>query len=91
MEKGPVASISSNPAPETSKEKPKGPKKKQKGPKTHQGKGKHKANWNRAYTQGYRIPNLEPAALDSIFNMGRTLMEFTAKEKETLNRTFPRK
>ncbi|MBW0512206.1 hypothetical protein O181_051921 [Austropuccinia psidii MF-1] len=88
---GPVASTSSKPPPEVSKDKPKGPQKKQKGPKNHQGKGKGKANWHRPYPQGYRIPKLEPSAVDSVFNMARTLMEFTAKEQERMNRTFPRK
>ncbi|MBW0553133.1 hypothetical protein O181_092848 [Austropuccinia psidii MF-1] len=55
------------------------------------GKGKGKANWHRTYPQGYRIPKLEPSAVDSVFNMARILMEFTAKEQETMNRTFPRK
>ncbi|MBW0550817.1 hypothetical protein O181_090532 [Austropuccinia psidii MF-1] len=91
LEEGPVASTSSKPSPEASKEKPKGPQKKKKGPKKHQGKGKGKANWNRPYPQGYRIPKLEPSAMDSVFNMSRTLMEFTAKEKERMNRTFPHK
>ncbi|MBW0541618.1 hypothetical protein O181_081333 [Austropuccinia psidii MF-1] len=85
---GPVASTSSKPAPEVSKEKPKGPQKKQKGPKNHQGKGKGKENWHRPYPQGYRIPKLEPSAMDSVSNMARTLMELTDKEKEILNRTF---
>ncbi|MBW0591231.1 hypothetical protein O181_130946 [Austropuccinia psidii MF-1] len=88
---GPVASNSSKPAPEVFKDKPKGPQKKQKGPKRHQGKGKGKANWHRPYPQGYRIPKLEPSSVDSVFNMARTLIEFTAKEKERMNRTFPRK
>ncbi|MBW0565097.1 hypothetical protein O181_104812 [Austropuccinia psidii MF-1] len=79
---GPVASTSSKPAPEVSKDKPKRPHKKQKGPKNHQGKGKGKENWHRAYPQGYRIPKLEPSAVDSVFNISRTLMEFTAKEQE---------
>ncbi|MBW0555232.1 hypothetical protein O181_094947 [Austropuccinia psidii MF-1] len=57
---GPVASTSSKPTSEMSKDKPKGPQKKQKGPKNHQGKGKGKANWHRTYPQGYRIPKLEP-------------------------------
>ncbi|MBW0504512.1 hypothetical protein O181_044227 [Austropuccinia psidii MF-1] len=86
---GPVASTSSKPAPEVSKDKPKGPQKKQRGPKNHQGKGKGKANWHRPYPQGYRIPKLEPSAVDSVFNMARNLMEFTAKEQERMNRTFP--
>ncbi|MBW0500961.1 hypothetical protein O181_040676 [Austropuccinia psidii MF-1] len=89
LEEGPVASTRSKPAPETSKEKPKGPQKKKKGPKNHQGKGKGKENLHRPYSQGYRIPKLEPSAMDSVFNMARTLMEFTAKEKERMNRTFP--
>ncbi|MBW0565040.1 hypothetical protein O181_104755 [Austropuccinia psidii MF-1] len=84
---GPVASTSSKPAPEISKDKPKEPQKNKKGPKNHQGK----ANWHRPYPQGYRIPKLEPSTVDSVFNMARTLMEFTAKEQERMNRTFPRK
>ncbi|MBW0585715.1 hypothetical protein O181_125430 [Austropuccinia psidii MF-1] len=77
---GPVASTSSKPAPEVSKENPKGPQKKEKGFKNHKGKGKGKANWHKPYPQGYRIPKLGPSAVDSVFNMARTLMEFTAKE-----------
>ncbi|MBW0579171.1 hypothetical protein O181_118886 [Austropuccinia psidii MF-1] len=80
---GPVASTSSKPASEVSKEKPKGPQRKQKGPKNHQGKGKAKDNWHSPYPQGYRIPKLEPSAVDI------TLMEFTSKEQERMNRTFP--
>ncbi|MBW0477369.1 hypothetical protein O181_017084 [Austropuccinia psidii MF-1] len=91
LEEGPVASTSSKPDPETSKEKPKGSQKKKKGPKNHQGKGKGKENWHRPYPQGYRIPRLESSAMDSVFNMARTLMEFTAKEQERMNRTFPGK
>ncbi|MBW0556036.1 hypothetical protein O181_095751 [Austropuccinia psidii MF-1] len=89
--KGPVASTSSKPAPEVSKDKPKAPQKKQRGPKNHQGKGKGKANWHRPYPQRYRIPKLEPSEVDSVFNLAKTLMEFTAKEQERMNRTFPPK
>ncbi|MBW0581324.1 hypothetical protein O181_121039 [Austropuccinia psidii MF-1] len=84
LEEGPVASTSSKPAPEASKEK-------LKGLQNHQGKGKGKENWCRPYQQGYRIPKLEPSAMDSVFNMARTLMEFTSKEQEKMNRTFPHK
>ncbi|MBW0579104.1 hypothetical protein O181_118819 [Austropuccinia psidii MF-1] len=87
--KGPVASTSFKPAPEVSKDKPKGPQKKQRGPKNHQGNGKGKANWHRPYPQGYRIPKSKPPAVDSVFNMARTLMEFTAKEQKRMKRTFP--
>ncbi|MBW0478135.1 hypothetical protein O181_017850 [Austropuccinia psidii MF-1] len=86
---GPVASTSSKPDQEVSKDKPKVAPKKQKGPKNHKGKGKGKANWHRNYPPGYRIPKLEPSAVDIVFNMARTLMEFTAKEEERMNRTFP--
>ncbi|MBW0465364.1 hypothetical protein O181_005079 [Austropuccinia psidii MF-1] len=68
---GPVASTSSKPAPEMSKDKPKVPQKKHKGPKNHHGKGKGKGNWHRSYPQGYTIPKLEPSEVDSIFNMAR--------------------
>ncbi|MBW0574559.1 hypothetical protein O181_114274 [Austropuccinia psidii MF-1] len=71
----PVASTSSKPAPEVSNDKPKGPQNKNRGPKNHQRKGKGKANWHRLYPQGYRIPKLEPSAVDSVFDMARTLME----------------
>ncbi|MBW0521454.1 hypothetical protein O181_061169 [Austropuccinia psidii MF-1] len=88
---GPVVSTSFKPAPEVSNDKPKGPQKKQNGPKNNQGKDKGKSNWHRPYPQGYRIPKLEPSAVDSVFNMARTLMEFTSKEQERTNRTFPHK
>ncbi|MBW0512662.1 hypothetical protein O181_052377 [Austropuccinia psidii MF-1] len=84
---GPMSSTSSKPVLEVSKDKPKRPQKKQKGPKNHQAKGKVKANWHRPYPQGYRISKLEPPAPDSVFNMARSLMEFTAKEQER-KRTF---
>ncbi|MBW0587945.1 hypothetical protein O181_127660 [Austropuccinia psidii MF-1] len=87
----PVASTNSKPAPEVSKDKPKGPQKKQRGPKNHQSKGKRKANWHRPYPQGYRIPKLEPSDVESVYNMARTLMEFTARQQERMNRTFPKK
>ncbi|MBW0541450.1 hypothetical protein O181_081165 [Austropuccinia psidii MF-1] len=74
FEDGPVVSISSKTDAETSKEIPKGPQRKKKGPKNHQGKGKGKANWPIPYPQGYGIPKMEPSAMDSVFNMARTLM-----------------
>ncbi|MBW0555088.1 hypothetical protein O181_094803 [Austropuccinia psidii MF-1] len=84
-------STSSKPAPEASKEKPKGLQKKKKGPKNHQGKGKGKENLHIPYPQGYRITKFQPSAMDSVFNMARNLMEFTAKEHERIKRTLPRK
>ncbi|MBW0563153.1 hypothetical protein O181_102868 [Austropuccinia psidii MF-1] len=88
---GQVVSTSSKTALEVSKYKPKGPQKKQRGPKNNQGKGKGKDNWHRPYPQRYRIPKLQPSAVDSLFNMARTLVEFTAKEQKRMNRSFPHK
>ncbi|MBW0473420.1 hypothetical protein O181_013135 [Austropuccinia psidii MF-1] len=88
---GPVVSTSSKQAPEISKDKANRPQKKKKGSQNHQGKGKAKDNWHRLYPQGYRIPKLEPSAMDSVFNMAKTLMESTAKDQERINRTFPHK
>ncbi|MBW0550320.1 hypothetical protein O181_090035 [Austropuccinia psidii MF-1] len=34
------------------------------------------------------FPKLEPLAVDSVFNMARTLMEFTSKDQERMNKTF---
>ncbi|MBW0541342.1 hypothetical protein O181_081057, partial [Austropuccinia psidii MF-1] len=62
---GPVESTSSKPTPEVPKDKPKELQKKQKGPTNHKVKGKGKANWHRPYPQGYRIPKLEPSAMDN--------------------------
>ncbi|MBW0534047.1 hypothetical protein O181_073762 [Austropuccinia psidii MF-1] len=87
----PVVSTSSKPAAEVSKDNPKGPEKKQRGPNNCQSKCKGKANWHRPYQHGYRIPKLEPSAMASVFKMARNSMEFTAKEWERMNRTFPKK
>ncbi|MBW0542904.1 hypothetical protein O181_082619 [Austropuccinia psidii MF-1] len=86
--KSPVVSTRSKPASEMSKYKPKGLQKKQTGPKNHQSKGNGKENWHRPYPKAYRIPKLEPSAVDSVSNMARTLIEFTSKEQEVMNRTF---
>ncbi|MBW0593049.1 hypothetical protein O181_132764 [Austropuccinia psidii MF-1] len=64
--KSPVVSTGSKPSSEMSKYKPKGLQKKQKGPKNHQSKGNGKENWHRPYPKGYRIPKLEPSAVDSV-------------------------
>ncbi|MBW0592810.1 hypothetical protein O181_132525 [Austropuccinia psidii MF-1] len=53
--------------------------------------GQRQRQLAKTFPQGYRIAKLEPSAVDSVFNMARTLMEFTAKEQERMNRTFPRK
>ncbi|MBW0547243.1 hypothetical protein O181_086958 [Austropuccinia psidii MF-1] len=87
--KGPVVFTSSKPAPKMSKDNPKGPQNKQKAPKNHQVKGIGKSNWDRPYSQGYRISKLEPSVVESVFNMARNYMERTPKEQERMNRNFP--
>ncbi|MBW0538968.1 hypothetical protein O181_078683 [Austropuccinia psidii MF-1] len=67
---GPVVSTSHK----KSLEQPKGTQKKQRGPRKNQGKGKGKANWHISYPLGYRIPKLEPSAMESVSNLSRTLM-----------------
>ncbi|MBW0506616.1 hypothetical protein O181_046331 [Austropuccinia psidii MF-1] len=66
------------------------PNKPNKTPKTNQ-KGKAKPKWNKPYPQNYRIPKKEKTAMDNVFNMARTLMEFKNKEEERLNQSFPKK
>ncbi|MBW0464251.1 hypothetical protein O181_003966 [Austropuccinia psidii MF-1] len=75
---GPVVSTNSKPAAEQSKDNPKGPQKKQRTTKNNNFNGKGKSNLHRPYPQGYRIPKLESSVVDSVLNMARTLMEFTA-------------
>ncbi|MBW0590002.1 hypothetical protein O181_129717 [Austropuccinia psidii MF-1] len=48
-------------------------------------KGKAKSKWNKPYPQKYRIPKREKTAMENVFNMARTLMEFRNKEEERLN------
>ncbi|MBW0472087.1 hypothetical protein O181_011802 [Austropuccinia psidii MF-1] len=76
---GPLASTSSKPTPELPKNNPKGPQQRQRVPKSNQGKGKGKENSHRPYPPGYRIPRLEALAMESVFNVARSLIEFTAK------------
>ncbi|MBW0591904.1 hypothetical protein O181_131619 [Austropuccinia psidii MF-1] len=85
LEEGPVASASSRSVQRQAQR----PQKKKRGPKNHQGKGKGEENLHRPYPQGYRIPKLEPSAMNSVFNTATTLIEFTAKEEKRTNRTFP--
>ncbi|MBW0511481.1 hypothetical protein O181_051196 [Austropuccinia psidii MF-1] len=66
------------------------PKKPKKTPKTDQ-KGKAKPKWNKPYPQNYRTPKKEKTAMDNVFNMARTLMEFKNKEEERLNQSSPNK
>ncbi|MBW0581725.1 hypothetical protein O181_121440 [Austropuccinia psidii MF-1] len=72
------------------------PKKDKQTPKANQkgkqkAKGKAKSRWNKCYPQNYRIPKKEKTAMDNLFNMARTLMEFKNKEEQRLNQSFPKK
>ncbi|MBW0487317.1 hypothetical protein O181_027032 [Austropuccinia psidii MF-1] len=71
-----------------SKDKANRPQNKKKCPKKHHGKGKVKDNWHRPYPKGYRILKFELSAVNSVFNMARTLEVFTTKEQEKMNRNF---
>ncbi|MBW0516680.1 hypothetical protein O181_056395 [Austropuccinia psidii MF-1] len=63
------------------------PKKAKQTSKTNQ-KGKQKPKWNKPHPQNYRIPKKEKTAMDNVFNMARTLMEFKNNEEEKLNKYF---
>ncbi|MBW0516748.1 hypothetical protein O181_056463 [Austropuccinia psidii MF-1] len=54
-------------------------------------KPKAKLKCNKLYPQTYRIPKKEKTAIDNVFNMERTLMEFINKEEERLSQSFPNK
>ncbi|MBW0542938.1 hypothetical protein O181_082653 [Austropuccinia psidii MF-1] len=68
------------------------PKKGKKAPKSnHKGKQKAKSKCNKTYPQKNRIPTKEKAAIENVFNMEITLMEFKNKEEERINHSFPKK
>ncbi|MBW0464075.1 hypothetical protein O181_003790 [Austropuccinia psidii MF-1] len=46
------------------------------------GKRKEKRKWNKPNPQNYRIPKKEKTAMDNVFNMERTLIEFKDKKEE---------
>ncbi|MBW0503059.1 hypothetical protein O181_042774 [Austropuccinia psidii MF-1] len=76
----PQASTSKNPPQQV-------PNKDKKTPKSNQ-KGKAKCKWNKPSPQNHRITKKEKTAMEIVFNMARTLMEFKNKEEERLNQSF---
>ncbi|MBW0573570.1 hypothetical protein O181_113285 [Austropuccinia psidii MF-1] len=52
-----------------------------------QNKGKWKAPAPEPYSQGYRISNIQQDAMENVFQMARTMMEFWKKEEARLR--FP--
>ncbi|MBW0461825.1 hypothetical protein O181_001540 [Austropuccinia psidii MF-1] len=49
-----------------------------------QKKGNGKAPAKRPYSQGYRIPKIQQYAMENLFQMARTMMEFQKKEEARL-------
>ncbi|MBW0516036.1 hypothetical protein O181_055751 [Austropuccinia psidii MF-1] len=49
-----------------------------------QNKGKGKAPATKPYIQGYRIQKIQQDAMENLFQMARTMMEFKKKEEARL-------
>ncbi|MBW0508496.1 hypothetical protein O181_048211 [Austropuccinia psidii MF-1] len=60
-------------------------------PALQEGKKNKKKNWRKSYSQSYRIPKIQKDALDNVFNMAITLMEFKDKEQRMRQPHFPKK
>ncbi|MBW0572794.1 hypothetical protein O181_112509 [Austropuccinia psidii MF-1] len=61
-------------------------------PLAQEGKKNKKKNWRKPYSQSYRIPKIQKDAMDNVFNMARTLMEFKDKEEQRMRQPhFPKK
>ncbi|MBW0501482.1 hypothetical protein O181_041197 [Austropuccinia psidii MF-1] len=61
-------------------------------PLPQEGKKNKKKNWRKPYSPSYRIPKIQKDAMDNVFNMARTLMEFKDKEEQRMRQPhFPKK
>ncbi|MBW0591456.1 hypothetical protein O181_131171 [Austropuccinia psidii MF-1] len=58
-------------------------RKPQANPLPQEGKNQKK-NWRKPYSPSYRIPKIQKDAMDNVFNMARTLMEFKDKEEKRM-------
>ncbi|MBW0543575.1 hypothetical protein O181_083290 [Austropuccinia psidii MF-1] len=57
-----------------------------------EGKKKKRKNFRKPYSQTYRISKIQKDAIENVFNMERTLMEFKDKEEKRMRQThFPKK
>ncbi|MBW0591706.1 hypothetical protein O181_131421 [Austropuccinia psidii MF-1] len=57
-----------------------------------QGKKNKKKNCRKPYSPSYRIPKIQKDAMDNVFNMAKTLMEFKDKEDQRMRQPhFPKK
>ncbi|MBW0518708.1 hypothetical protein O181_058423 [Austropuccinia psidii MF-1] len=51
-----------------------------------------KKNWRKPYFPSYRISKIQKHAMENVFNMARTLMEFKDKEEKRMRQPhFPKK
>ncbi|MBW0504726.1 hypothetical protein O181_044441 [Austropuccinia psidii MF-1] len=48
------------------------------------GKKNNKKNWRKSYSPSYKIPRIQKAAMDNVFKMVRTLMEFKDKGEQRM-------
>ncbi|MBW0585259.1 hypothetical protein O181_124974 [Austropuccinia psidii MF-1] len=53
-------------------------------PLPQEGKKNKKKNWRKPFSSSYRIPKIQKDAMDNLFNMARTLMEFKYKEEKRM-------
>ncbi|MBW0504975.1 hypothetical protein O181_044690 [Austropuccinia psidii MF-1] len=64
----------------------------QSNPLPQEGKKKKKKNWRKPYSPTYRIPKIQKDAMNNVFNIARTLMEFEDKEEQRMRQPhFPKK
>ncbi|MBW0558836.1 hypothetical protein O181_098551 [Austropuccinia psidii MF-1] len=59
----------------------------------HQEREKNKKkNWRKPYSPSYRIPKIQKASMENVFNMVRTSIEFKDKEEKRMTEPhFPKK
>ncbi|MBW0561587.1 hypothetical protein O181_101302 [Austropuccinia psidii MF-1] len=51
-----------------------------------EGKNNKKTNWRKPYSPSYRISKMQKDAMDNVFNMARTLIEFKDKEEQRMGK-----
>ncbi|MBW0524054.1 hypothetical protein O181_063769 [Austropuccinia psidii MF-1] len=51
-----------------------------------EGKRNKKNNLKKPYSPSYRIPKIQKDAMDNVFNIARTLMEFKEKEEQRMRK-----
>ncbi|MBW0591935.1 hypothetical protein O181_131650 [Austropuccinia psidii MF-1] len=61
-------------------------------PLHQEGKKNKKKNWRKQYSPSYRIPKIQKDAMENVFRMARTYMEFKDKEEQRMRQPhFPKK